>query len=65
MRFILTRMKHFPAILLFASLANLHGALTDSLNTLAAVGREGAGNEAAGAAWQSAINPQKLDTLIR
>jgi len=66
MRFILTRMKHFPAILLFASLANLHGALTDSLNTLAAVGREGAGNEAAGAAWKDVVKagPSGLPALL-
>ena len=66
MRFILPRMKHFLAILLLASTANLHSAPTDALNTLAAVGREGAGNEAAGAAWKAVVQagPSGLPALL-
>ena len=66
MGFILTRMKPLFAILLFASLADLRGALTDSLNTLAAVGREGTGNEAAGAAWKDVVRagPSGLPALL-
>jgi hypothetical protein len=43
-RFIVPRMKFAPAILLLALLGSAHGALDDSLKTLTAIGREGAGN---------------------
>jgi hypothetical protein len=66
MRFILTRMKLLPPMLLFASMASLHGAVNDALDKLAAVGREGAGNEAAGAAWKEVVHagPSALPALL-
>jgi len=56
MRFILTRMKLFLSTLLFASMANLHGAANNALDALAAVGPEGTGNETAGAAWKEVVS---------
>ena len=66
MRFTLTRMKLSLAVLLFASIANLHGVANDALGALAAVGREGAGNEAAGAAWKDVVQagPATLPALL-
>jgi hypothetical protein len=66
MRFILSRMKLFLAALLFASMTNLHAAANDALDTLAAVGREGTGNEAAGAAWKDVVRagPSVLPALL-
>jgi hypothetical protein len=59
-------MKLFLAMLLFASMANLHGSANEALDTLAAVGREGAGNEAAGAAWKDVVRagPSGLPALL-
>ncbi len=64
--FILRRMKHFVPALLLLSLARLHGALEVSLKTLAAVGREGAGNEAASVAWKDVVQagPAALPALL-
>src|SRR5271154_7195401 len=44
----------------------LHGALDDSLKTLASVGREGNGNEAASAAWKDVVRagPASLPALL-
>jgi len=59
-------MKAFLTTLLLASAANLYGAVDASLNTLAAVGREGAGNEAASAAWKEVVRqgPSALPALL-
>ena len=48
-------MKVFLTALLFVSLTHLHANVTESLNTLTAVGREGAGNDVAGAAWKDVV----------
>ena len=59
-------MKFVLPILLLASLANLHGALDDSLKALAAVEREGRGNEAASTAWKDLVRagPSALPALL-
>ena len=59
-------MKLLLATVFLASLANLHSAVDDSLKTLAAVGREGQGNEAAGAAWNEVVKagPAALPSLL-
>jgi hypothetical protein len=66
MRFILSRMKPFLAALFFVSMTNLHGVANNALDTLASVGREGTGNEAAGAAWQEVVRagPSALPALL-
>jgi hypothetical protein len=48
-------MKVFLVTFLLASLVDLRGAVEESLKTLSAVQREGAGNEAAGAAWKEVV----------
>lgn len=59
-------MKLLLTTLWFVSLTHLHANLTDSLNTLAAVGREGAGNDAAGPAWKDVVKagPSALPALL-
>lgn len=59
-------MKLAPAILLLALLGNASGAPDDSLKTLTAIGREGAGNEAATTAWQDVVKagPAALPALL-
>lgn len=59
-------MKIFLPALLVLSLSHLHGAVDGSLKTLAAVGREGAGNEAASAAWKDVVQagPAALPALL-
>jgi hypothetical protein len=59
-------MKLHLTTLLLASVANLHGAVGDSLNALAAVEREGRGNEAASAAWKDLVQagPTALPALL-
>ena len=59
-------MKLVPAILSLALLGSAHGALDDSLKTLIAIGREGAGNEAASAAWQEVVKagPPAIPALL-
>ena len=65
-RFILRRMKLRIPILLLATLATVRGAVDDSLKTLAAVEREGRGNEAASAAWKDVVKagPSALPALL-
>ncbi len=65
-RFTLTRMKLLVPALLLAAFANVRGAVDDSLKTLAAVEREGRGNEAAGAAWKDVVKagPSALPALL-
>ena len=65
-RFTLTRMKLFIPTLLLAAFANLRGAVDDSLKTLAAVEREGRGNEAASTAWKDVVKagPPALPALL-
>ena len=57
-----------PPFLFFSlcAVATLHGALDESLKTLAAVGREGKGNEAASAAWKDVVQtgPASLPALL-
>jgi len=60
------RMK-LPLAALFAlCVVPLHGALDESLHTLAAVGSEGRGNEAASAAWKDVVQsgPASLPALL-
>ena len=64
--FILRRMKLLLPALLLAAFAQLQGAVDDSLKTLTAVAREGAGNEAAGTAWKAVVQagPAALPALL-
>ncbi len=59
-------MKLVLPTLLLASLANLYGSLDESLKALAAVEREGRGNEAASAAWKDLVQagPSALPALL-
>ena len=59
-------MKIFAPTLLLAAFANLHGAVDDSVKILAAVEREGRGNEAASAAWKDVVKagPPALPALL-
>ena len=59
-------MKFLLATFLLASLADLRGAVDDSLKSLAAVEREGRGNEAASAAWKDVVKagPSVLPRLL-
>ena len=60
------RMKFLLATFLLASLADIRGAVDDSLKSLAAVEREGRGNEAASAAWKDVVKagPSALPQLL-
>ena len=60
------RVKLFLPALLLTAIANLHGAVEDSLKAMAAVEREGRGNEAAGAAWKEVVKagPSALPALL-
>jgi hypothetical protein len=59
-------MKAIFATLLLVSLSSLHGAVEESLAVLAGVGREGKGNEAAGAAWKEVVKagPSVLPAVL-
>lgn len=59
-------MKHLVTTLLLTASANLYAAADDALKTLAAVEREGRGNEAASAAWQAVVKdgPPALPALL-
>ncbi len=59
-------MKSLLTILLLATVPHLHSAVEDSLQTLIAVQREGAGNEAATAAWREVVKagPSALPSLL-
>ena len=59
-------MNFLLATFLLASLADLRAAVDDSLKSLAAVGREGRGNEAASAAWKDVVKagPTALPRLL-
>ena len=59
-------MKIVLPFLLLTTLANLHGALDDSLKALTAVEREGRGNEAASTAWKDLVQagPSALPALL-
>ncbi len=56
----------FLAAIAIALSAPLHAGVEDSVRALAATGREGAGNEAASAAWKNLVRegPQALPALI-
>ena len=60
-------MKTPAAILAILASATLHAAVEDSLKSLAAVGQEGRGNEAASAAWKSVVDggPSAIPALLR
>jgi hypothetical protein len=59
-------MKLLLVTLLGLGVVPMHAALDDSLQALAAVGREGAGNEAASAAWKDVVRagPSALPALL-
>src|SRR4051812_33364641 len=59
-------MKYPACTFLLLCAAPLYGALDDSLQALAAVGREGQGNEAAAAAWKEVVQagPPALPALL-
>jgi hypothetical protein len=60
-------MRNHLAILLFATAPLLHAALEDSVKALAGVGREGAGNGEASAAWKEVVKagPAALLPVLR
>ena len=62
----LRRSLFVPATALLALLAPLRAGVEDSLKVLAATGREGAGNEAASAAWAKVVaeGPRALPALL-
>ncbi len=62
----LCRLNFLPAAVLLALLAPLHSAVEDSVKALVATGREGAGNEAASAAWKNIVHegPGALPALL-
>jgi len=62
----LPRLAFFPAAIFLALLAQLHSAVEDSVMALASTGREGAGNEAASAAWRQVVadGPRALPALL-
>ena len=62
----LNRVIFLPAAFFLASLAPLRAAVEDSVKALAATGREGAGNEAAAAAWKAVVSegPRALPALL-
>ncbi|MGB8170582.1 MAG: hypothetical protein WCF18_23970 [Chthoniobacteraceae bacterium] len=59
-------MNRLLPCLIVATLASLHGAADDPLKTLAAVEREGRGNEAASAAWKEVVQrgPAALPSVL-
>ena len=59
-------MKSHGALILLASLAQLHAAMDDSLKSLIAIKPEGRGNEAASAAWQEIVKagPSALPPVV-
>ncbi len=59
-------MKCLLPCLVLAAISRLHGAVDDSLKTLAAVKREGRGNETASAAWKDVVQggPAALPALL-
>jgi hypothetical protein len=59
-------MKPLPAFLILAASAAAHGSIEGSLRTIASVGREGRGNEAATAAWNEVVQggPTALPALL-
>jgi hypothetical protein len=62
----LNRVIFLPAAFFLTSLAPLRAAVEDSVKALAATGREGAGNEAAAAAWKAVVSegPRALPALL-
>jgi len=60
------KLRLLSVVLAGFGLVPLHGALDQSLQVLAAVGREGQGNEAAGAAWKEVVTsgPACLPALL-
>lgn len=60
------RLAFLPAAIVLAVIAPLHAGVEDSVKTLAATGSEGAGNEAASAAWKNVVSegPRALPALI-
>ena len=62
----LPRLTFLPAAIFLALLAPLHASVEDSVQALAATGREGAGNEAASAAWKEVVaeGPRALPALL-
>ena len=60
----LSRLILLPAACL--SFSTLHAAVEESVKQLAAIGREGAGNEAASAAWKNVVaeGPKALPALL-
>lgn len=58
-------MKPLPALFLLA-VSVAHGSVESSLRTIADVGKEGRGNEAASAAWKEVVNagPSALPVLL-
>ncbi len=62
----LARLTFLPAAVFLALLAPLPAAVEDSVQALAATGREGAGNEAASAAWKQVVaeGPRALPALL-
>jgi len=62
----LPRLAFFFTTVGFAAFAPLHAAVEDSVKALAATGREGAGNEAASAAWKKVVaeGPKALPALL-
>lgn len=59
-------MRLLLASVLLVSIANLHGGVEESLAALAAVGREGRGNEAAKSAWKDVVDagPTALPAVL-
>ena len=62
----LPRLMFLPAAVALALLAPLRAGMEDSVKALAATGREGAGNEAASAAWKQVVadGPRALPSLL-
>jgi hypothetical protein len=62
----LPRLAFLFTALVFVAFAPLHAAVEDSVKAMAATGREGAGNEAASAAWRKVVaeGPKALPALI-
>ncbi len=60
------RLHFLPAAIFVTLLAPLRAAVEDSVKALAATGREGAGNEAASAAWKNVVRegPRALPALL-
>ncbi len=62
----LPRLLFAPTTLIIVMLTPLHAAVEESVKALAATGREGAGNEAASAAWAKVVaeGPKALPALL-